>query len=332
MVLLKLREKWVLNATSLSDLFRYIYDPDMSKCISIELAKTQGSNLLLVLDGFDEVSHHFHENSVIKSILCRQLLPECIIILTTRPVAKATLESICQPQVDKHVEIIGFTEEERVLYITEVFREEPELQVNFLKYMFLVPHIKSMMYIPLNCAIIAQVYYESQSGHHLAIPRTRTQLYKALTHSPLVRHMKMKESKGEYSSMLPEGLDEENIKSFKTLAKFAFDSYHKGYSTKVTFFKEDIPEGFVHFGFMNESTEMYVGKGVEQTFSFLHLSLQEYLAAWHLADSYSIEFQVAYHRIALKPLSPSFRMKSYYKQKTEEYKGDNKEENLSYHY
>ena len=126
--------------------------------------------------------------------------------------------------------------------------------------------------------------------------------------------------------MLPEGLDEQNIKSFKTLAKFAFDSYHKSYSRKVTFFKEDIPEGLVHFGFMNESTEMYAGKGGEQTFSFLHLSLQEYLAAWHLADSYSIQFQVAYHRLALKPLSPSFWMKSYYKQKTEEYRGDNKEE------
>ena len=72
-------------------------------------------------------------------------------------------------------------------YITEVFSKEPELEVNFLKYMFLVPHIKSMMYIPLNCTIIAQVYYESQqSSHHPAIPRTRTQLYKALTHSLLV--------------------------------------------------------------------------------------------------------------------------------------------------
>ena len=328
-VLLKLREKWVLNATSFPDFFRYEYDPDMSKCISLELVKTQGYNLLLVLDGFDEVSHSFHENSVIKSILCRQLLPECTIILTTRPVAKATLRSICQPRVDKHVEIIGFTEEERVRYITEVFSKEPELQVNFLKYMFLVPHIKSMMYIPLNCAIIAQVYYESQSSHHLTIPRTRTQLYKALTHSLLVRHMKMKESNYyEYTSMLPEGLDEENVERFNTLAKFAFDSYHKGESRKVTFFKEDIPEGLVHFGFMNESTEMYAGKGVEQTFSFLHLSLQEYLAAWHLADSYSIEFQVAYHRLALKPPSPSVAlMRSYYKQKTEEYyKGDNREE------
>ena len=224
----------------------------------------------------------------------------CTIILTTRPVAKATLESICQPQIDKHVEIIGFTEEERVRYITEVFSKEPELQLNFLKYMFLVPHIKSMMYIPLNCAIIAQVYYESQSSHHLTIPRTRTQLYKALTHSLLVRHIKMKESNCEYLSMFPEGLDKDNIKRFKALAKFAFDTYHKGKSRKVTFFKEDVPEGLVHFGFMNESTEMYAGKGVEQTFSFLHLSLQEYLAALHLADSYSIEFQVAYHRLAIE--------------------------------
>ena len=299
-VLLKLREKWVLNATKLSDLFRYPSEPKKSRTVAKDLSDTHGHNLLLVLDGFDEVSHSFRETSVIKSILCRQLLPECTIILTTRPSAKHTLKSVCQPQVDKHVEIIGFTEEERVRYITEVFSKESELEVNFLKYMFLVPHIKSMMYIPLNCAIIAQVYYESQqSSHHLAIPRTRTQLYKALTNSLLVRHMKMKEGNFEYSDMLPEGLNKEDMEKFKVLAKFSFDSYHKGKSKKVTFFKEDIPDGLVHFGFMNESTEMYAGKGVEQTFSFLHLSLQEYLAAWHLAHSYSIEFQVAYHRLAV---------------------------------
>ena len=335
-VLLKLREKWVLNATSLSDLLRFPSHPDFSNSIAEELVKSQGEKVLFVLDGFDEVSHSFHENSVIKSILCRQLLPECTIILTTRPVAKATLRSICQPLVDKHVEIIGFTEEERVRYITEVFSKEPELQVNFLKYMFLVPHIKSMMYIPLNCAIIAQVYYESQSSHHLAIPRTRTQLYKALTHSLLVRHMKMKVSNWDDTSMLPEGLDEENMAKFKNMAKFAFHSYHdlgynKGdYPRKVTFFKEDIPEGLVHYGFMNESTEMYASKGVEQTFSFLHLSLQEYLAAWHLADSYSVQFQVAYHRLAVESLYlhvlDSLHHMQFKQTMTEYYEGDNKEE------
>ena len=107
------------------------------------------------------------------------------------------------------------------------------------------------------------------------------------------------------------------MKKYKALTKFAFDTYHKGKSRKVTFFKEDIPEGLVHFGFMNESTEMYAGKGVEQTFSFLHLSLQEYLAAWHLADSYSIEFQVAYHKLAVTPYYGSVI-----------FKGDKKEQAL----
>ena len=295
-VLLKLREKWVLNATKPSDLFRFPPEPEWSNDIAKALNEANGKNLLLILDGFDEVSHTFHEDSVVKSILYRQLLPESTIILTTRPSAKSTLKSICQPQVDKHIEIIGFTEEERVKYINEVFVEEPELQANFLKYMFLVPHIKSMMYIPLNCSIIAQVYYESQKNCHLAIPKTRTKLYKALTHSLLVRHMKMKGNHSEYT-MLPEGLDEDNKRKFEELAKFAFDSYHVRRAKKVTFFQEDIPEGLVHFGFMNESTEMYVGEGVEKIFSFLHLSLQEYLAAWHLASSYSVEFQVAYHRL-----------------------------------
>ena len=96
------------------------------------------------------------------------------------------------------------------------------------------------------------------------------------------------------------------MERFRVLAKFAFDSYHKGESKKVTFFKEDIPERLVHFGFMNESTEMYAGKGMEQTFSFLHLSLQEYLAAWHIAHSYSIEFQVAYHGMVVGA-SPPYR-------------------------
>ena len=296
-VLLKLRERWVLNATSSAELFRYPAKPMLSENILEELNQSQGLNLLLILDGFDEVSHSFHDNSVIKHILSRVLLPECTIILTTRPSAKSTLKIDFQPLVNKHLEIIGFPEEERVKYITEVFSKQPELQVNFLKYMFNVPHIKSMMYIPLNCAIIAKVCSESKHSSRLAIPRTRTQLYKALIHSFLVRYMSLNGGGITCSSTLPECLPIKEMESFKTLAKFAFDSYHEGKTKKVTFFEEDIPRGLVPFGLMNESTEMYADKGMERSYSFLHLSLQEYLAAWHIANSYSIHFQVAYHYV-----------------------------------
>lgn len=297
-VFIKLREKWVLNATLLPELFRYPADPDISKSIAKELNDSQGLNLVLVLDGFDEVSHNFHNESVLKSILHRKLLPECTIILTTRPSARSKLQKDFQPQVSKRVEIIGFTEEERVRYITEVFSKEPNLQVNFLKYMFQIPHIKSMMYIPLNCAIIAQVYHESQRNHHLAIPKTRTQLYRALTHSFLLRYMMGKDSSIDCGALtMPEGLPGDEMAKFKILAKFAFDSYHNK-EMEVTFFEEEMPEGLVHFGFMNESTQLYASKGMERSYVFLHRSLQEYLAAWHLANGCSIECQVAYFALA----------------------------------
>ena len=326
-VLLKLRERWVLNATSLTELFRYPGEPEFSKTISKELNQSQGLNLLLILDGFDEVSHSFHDNSVIKHILSRVLLPECTIILTTRPSAKSTLEIDFQPLVNKHLEIIGFPEEERVKYITEVFSKQPELQVNFLKYMFNVPHIKSMMYIPLNCAIIAKVCSESKHSSRLAIPRTRTQLYKALIHSFLVRYMSLNGGGITCSSTLPECLPIKEMKLFKTLAKFAFDSYHEGKTKKVTFFEEDIPRGLVYFGLMNESTEMYADKGMERSYSFLHLSLQEYLAAWHIANSYSVHFQVAYHYVVSDSKLHSLFKDTMLKPETfTYYKGDNTEE------
>ena len=55
-VLLNLREKWILNATKLSDIFRYPLQPEFSQTIAQELHESNGCNLLLVLDGFDEVS------------------------------------------------------------------------------------------------------------------------------------------------------------------------------------------------------------------------------------------------------------------------------------
>ena len=168
------------------------------------------------------------------------IAPVCVLTqLLTHAIHYPTFIDICIRERSKHIILVysnplslvhphvqlaittsdnwGHIGRESEVYITEVFSKEPELQMNFLKYIFLVPHIKSMMYIPLNCAIIAQVYYESQSSRHLTIPRTRTQLYKALTHSLLVRHMKMKNSDFEYESMLPEGLDKKNKEMFKSL-------------------------------------------------------------------------------------------------------------------
>ena len=109
--------------------------------------------------------------------------------------------------------------------------------------MNLVPHIKS--YNPLNCAIIAQVYSESQSSH-LAIPTTRTQLYRALTHCILAGYIGSKETSYDTSSMLSEGLNNEDVEKFKMLAKFTITMVlrHKNRFSRMI---PKICQGELHF-------------------------------------------------------------------------------------
>ena len=83
------------------------FHPQFSECIAAELRDSHGRNLLLVLDGFDEISCSLPETSVARCILCRQHLPECTIILTAKPSAKRQLEMVCKARIEKHVEIQG---------------------------------------------------------------------------------------------------------------------------------------------------------------------------------------------------------------------------------
>ena len=66
-----------------------------------------------------------------------------------------------QTQENKHIEIVGFTEEDRVKYVESIFSSQHNTLVHFLKYSFSNPTTKTiMMFIPLLCAIVAQIYKE----------------------------------------------------------------------------------------------------------------------------------------------------------------------------
>ena len=58
----------------------------------------------------------------------------------------------------------------------------------------------------------------------------------------------------------------------------------KGFRLKLMIFVFSLPDNddFDHMEFMNVFVEMYVQTGVHHSYNFLHLSIQEYLAAWHI--------------------------------------------------
>ena len=102
-------------------------------------------------------------------------LPEETMLVTSRPSVKTALQPLMRNKNTKHTEIVGFGEEEIQNYASLAFESNPEMLKSFN-----ISIVKSMMYNPLNCSIITEVYQAtSEAGR--PIPHTQTQLYTEIT-------------------------------------------------------------------------------------------------------------------------------------------------------
>ena len=280
-VLIKLREKRVQNCRRLSELLNHPSDPLLGQAVVDEIL--EGEGVLLILDGLDEFPSYLlkEDSCLVRQLISGSCLPKATVVVTSRPSAKISFE-LCQPHVSKHIEIVGYTEEDRVKYAESVFSSQPDMLVHFLKYIFSNPTIKTMMYIPLHCAIVAQIYKECGGARKL-IPRTMTQLYTALCRSLLRRYLVENGLLNSDERMPTDFTDlpQDIYERLCSLSKIAHDGT---LSEKLVFYKHELPEGFEHMGFMSECRELFVDRGMETSYNFLHLSLQEYLTAWHISQ------------------------------------------------
>ena len=185
-VLVQLRERSAQEAQKLSDLF------PRSRNINIEEVLDSigyGKGVLLVLDGFDELPREQRQKeSVYLQLIKGRELPEATMIITSRPSVSADLINLCQRKINRHLEILGFTEEHVVEYAESVFSESDTLCSAFLQYINGNPIIKGMMYLPLNAVIVAMIFKDSY-GTDCPFPKTMTQLFDALTRSLIRRHL-----------------------------------------------------------------------------------------------------------------------------------------------
>ena len=289
-VLLKFRDKSVQEAKSISDLFCYPL-PELQSDIVHDIVLSGGHGLLLILEGFDEAPA---SKRTIDSIFVRlfrgQILPKATVILTTRPSASAELRQLCRGKYSRRIEIIGFGKKEIDEYIQCAFSDE-QSQSDFKDYLSLYPHIHSMMYVPLNSAIVTHVY-ESCKSSGAVVPKTMTQLYSSLIRTLLLRYLKDKE---EYKDTCT------NINSFKDLPQPVYDQFCEickiAYTgivcaeTELIF--QDLPSDFDSLGLMQTCPELYVDRGASVSYNFLHFTVQEYLAAYHISQQ-SKDEQVAF--------------------------------------
>ena len=277
-LLIQLREKQMQHASTLCDLL-YHRNSSLKQATAKDIEETDGDNVLFIFDGFDELpSDQRQLGSLFLDIINGFYLPRAAIIITSRPSVTAELLTRCRPQITKHVEILGFTEDDIREYASSVFQDFEQVE-KFQEYVESNPLIYSMMYIPLNSVIVVEIYRQSQDLR-TPFPQTMTQLYDQLAHT-LVRRYLVENRLVTDEFQVPKdlrSLPQEASQQFMELCDVAFHGLCK---QQLTW--NDLPSNFHHLGFMTKSSSLLVEKGPETHFTFLHLTIQEFIVAVHIS-------------------------------------------------
>ena len=276
-VLVKIRDKRVQQATGLVDIFCHV-DTDLQRAVVEEVIARGGEGVLLIMDGADECPSSLWKDgtSLFHQLLSGSLLPKATALVTTRPSASATLVSQWKPQ--KRIEVLGFMTKHIVQYAESIFGSDREVLNGFHKYISSSPSIKGLLYIPLNTVIAVGVYREYRENDR-PIPVTPTQLYSELCLILLQRYL-LDSKIVEDASSLPQTIEElpKTVrKEFLDLAEVAY----RGTIEQQCVFHQ-LPEGSKALGFTTASPELHTGRRL--SYSFLHLTLQEYFAAFHISQ------------------------------------------------
>ena len=294
-VLLRLRDKSVRAAKNISDLFHY-HDNQIQKAAVEEIQRMRGKGVLLLFEGYDELPDELRtESSVFLGIITGRELPEATVLVTSRPWASEFLHIECKSRISQQIEILGFTKANIFFYIASATPNDPSLREGLKKYISCYPHIGSLMYIPLNAAIVVEVYRNSREDETLVVPKTMTELYSSLVRSLLLRYLvdHPVHSKKRWSVHSFNDLPQDVYEQLCELGRIAYEGILHG--QQVIFSDRDLPEDFKTLGFMQCVPELYVDKGAALSYNFLHLTVQEYLAAFHLSHQ-PVEKQVEYYR------------------------------------
>jgi hypothetical protein len=299
-ILARLRDRSVRSAKCLGDIIQYPRDARIQSEIVREVSKSGGKGVLLLFEGYDELPASLRQDgSLFRNIIqngCE--FDEGTVMVTSRHWASEPfLFPYSNPSaraVSQHIEILGFTTRNIEDYISSMLCDE--LLRDMKEYLELCPHIHSMMYIPLNCAIVLEVYKTSKK-HNTLIPKTTTELYSSLIRSLLLR----------YICDLPEYQDKVfriDLKSlpacvrnhFSIITELAYEAIFDR-NQQIIFSEDDVPSDFNSLGLMQSAMELYVDVGATTSYNFLHLTIQEFLAAHHIS-TLPVQQQVEFYNRA----------------------------------
>ncbi|XP_034077645.1 protein NLRC3-like isoform X17 [Gymnodraco acuticeps] len=275
----------------------HVFHPTLQKVTAEQLAVCK---VLLIFDGLDEsrLSLDFRNNEVVSDVsqqssvnvlltnLIRgKLLPSALVWITSRPAAANQIPPEC---VDRVTEVRGFTDAQKEEYFRRRSSDE-DLSSKIISHIKSSRSLHIMCMIPVFCWITAAVLDHMLTTYQRGeLPQTLTDMY---SHFLLVQTKRKKQKYEAGHETSPQQLTEADRKVLLKLGRLAFEHLEKGH---IMFYQEDlqrcgldVTEALVHSGVC---TEIFKRESVifqKTVYCFVHLSIQEFLAAVYMLHCYT---------------------------------------------
>ena len=255
--------------------------------------------LLILFDGFDEFSDisSFRDNQPVSSsteqqmplsalfynIVEGRLLRGATVLTTTRPTALSDLTGF---DFDKTFEILGFASEQVEEYVDNFTKNAAKKDTGkkIWEHISKNMNIFTLCYVPVNLFIVCSCLLEVLNFENLStgvgLPTKLTHIYQMATKLFFFRHNEQYRDKR---------LHREDIESkdwppeFKPLAKIAFDGIRE---RKLIFSSNEVSKDVVESALFHRLPDRKTAPFKhEAQFCFIHLTMQEFLAAKHIVDT-----------------------------------------------
>ncbi|XP_067447092.1 protein NLRC3-like isoform X10 [Thunnus thynnus] len=297
-ILLSFRELNLIKDEQYS-LLMLIHDfhPTLQKVTAEKLAVWK---VLFIFDGLDEsrlsldfnnmkvvsdVTQKSSVNVLLTNLIEGKLLPSALVWITSRPAAANQIPPIC---VDRVTEVRGFTDAQKEEYFRRRFSDE-ELSSRIISHIKTSRSLHIMCLIPVFCWIIATVLeHMLTTDQRGELPKTLTDMY---SHFLLVQTKRKKHKYDEGHEVSPQELTKADRELLLKLGRLAFEQLEKG---NIMFYQEDlkklgldVTEASVLSGVC---TEIFKRESVifqKTVYCFVHLSVQEFLAAVYMYHCYT---------------------------------------------
>ena len=287
-VLVRLRDPVIQKAKSIIDLFPSGDDIIVTQKAEESMRASKFESILFILDGWDELPRSLREDSIFRKLIQddqaeKHGLDNSAVIVTSRPVASGDLHKI----ISTRVEILGFTPEELQNYFRECLEGDSKAVKTLLERIEENPEIAGTCYLPLNASILVHLFKHSHSS---SLPTSQYGIFSLLVCTCISRHLKERTLHRNLTlETLDQLVDTEIVKEpFRFLCDLAYDGVM---NDRITF--SSLPDNTDTLSILQGVESFVKHDDKVKSYNFIHLSIQELLAAFYMMKWLPPKEQVA---------------------------------------